>query len=188
MKRGFTIVELMIGMVIAGFVVMGSLNLFVFGVKGFSRISVDAKVSNTNAQTIRRIAENLKGATSVTVSDSGKRIDYTLPKYSGFIDPTTGEKELFQPLQSDGVARSYVVSFTNGTLTEGATNKVMLKDVAAKDPDSKSTQYGQAYVPFTVTLVGSIQAVSINLIVLDKSIGEQRYSKFKTTVIGHNLK
>ena len=89
-KRGFTLVELLIGMVIAGFVVVGALDLFVFGIKGFSRITVDAKVSNTNAQTIRRIVENLKSATSVTVSDSGKRIDYTLPKYSGFADPTTG--------------------------------------------------------------------------------------------------
>jgi len=188
MKKGFTILELMTATVIMGFVIIGSLGLLTTGLKSFRRTSTDANLTSTNAQAVRKICENLKSAISISVSSNGSRIDYVLPKLSTIKDTTTGEYELMVPTQSDGIARAYVVNSTNGTVTDTVTNRVILKNLTKTDPDKDSTQYGQVYAPFMASVVGSVHAVTVNFVALDHLVNETRYTRYKTTVIVHNVK
>lgn len=187
MKKGFTLVEMMTSTVIMGFVIIGSLGLLTTGLKSFRRTTTDANLNSTNAQAVRKICENLKSAISISVSNNGTKIDYVLPKVSTVKDASTGEFEFMVPVQSDGVARAYVVDFTAGTVTDTVTNKAILKKLAKTDPDKASTQYGQAYSPFLVTTSGSIRAVTVNLVAIERLIDEDRYTRYKTTVIAHNI-
>jgi hypothetical protein len=173
--------------VIMGFVIVGSLGLLTTGLKSFRRTTTDANLNSTNAQAVRKICENLKSAISISVSNGGKRIDYVLPKVSTVKDASTGEYEFMVPVQSDGVARSYVVDLTAGTVTDTASNQVILDHLAKTDPDKDSTQYGKAYTPFIVTTAGSVHAVTVNLVAIERLVNEDRYTRYKTTVIAHNI-
>ncbi|MBS1723094.1 MAG: prepilin-type N-terminal cleavage/methylation domain-containing protein [Armatimonadetes bacterium] len=188
MRRGFTLMEVMASVLIVGMVVLGSVSMLASGLYGFTRATTDAELATTNARSIRHIADNLRNAASITVTNSGTKVTYTLPLYTGANDPVTGEKELVIPIQSDGIVRSYSIDFAKGTMTDSVTGKVVLKKIASVDPDPKSTQYKQAYTPFQLVSVGSNRALTINLITLGDIVGEKRYMRFKTTVIGHNVK
>lgn len=188
MRKGFTLVEMLASLFIIGMITVGSLTLLSSGLQGFTRTSTDADISVTNAQSVRHVVENLRQALSVTVSQSGKRIEYTLPQYSGANDATTGEKELTVPITSDGVARAYVIDFTTGKMTDTVTNKVVLSNISSGDLNASSGEYTQAYAPFELRSVGSVRAVSVNLVTKGHVIGNKRYARFKTTVIARNIR
>ena len=188
MKKGFTLVEVMASMFVLGMIVLGSFALLTTGLAGFTRANTDAELSSTNARSMRHVVENLRNASSVTVSSSGLRVDYTLPLYTNSADAVTGEKEISVPVQSDGVARAYVVDFAKGTMTDTSTNKVVLTNISSVDLDPNSTLYKKAYSPFQLSSVGSVKALTVNLITTANVVSDKRFVRFKTTVIGHNTK
>lgn len=188
MKRAaFTLVELLTGMTVMMFVILGSLSLLVTGMKSFKKTTIDVDITNQNSQAVRRMSETLRQAMNVTISNSGKTITFNLPKMGG-VDPVTGEKEVQDPLTSDGIARSYTVNFTTGTVVEQPGGRTLVRALAATDPQQGSSQYGQAYTPFQLTTFGSYRAVSINLITTQTLVNDVRKMRMKTTAIVRNAR
>ena len=185
-RRGFTLVELLSGISVMALVILGSLTLLVNGLRSFNRTSVDVRLTQQNAQAERRICETIRQATSVTISSSGATLSYTLPAFSGAVDPVTGEKELQQPCVSDGVARSFVVDWAAGTLKDMPSGRILARNITNKDPEVGSSQYHQAYVPFQLTTIGAYRAITINLITRDTVSSQPRWIRMKTTALVRN--
>lgn len=187
MKRGFTLVELLSGMGVMSAVLLGSVTLMITGLKSFQKTSADVDITNQNANSLRRVSETLRQAINVTISNSGKTITYNLPKL-GAVDPLTGEKELLDPVVSDGVARSFNVDFSTGKLTSMPGNITLISSLSAKDMQTGSTQFDQQYVPFQLTTIGSYRAITITLITTQNVITDKRYMRMKTTAVVRNTK
>lgn len=167
-------------------VTLGAVGLLVGGLQSFSRTSSDLTMTYDNSQGLRRVGENLREAINVTISESGSKIVFNRPALSSTADAITGEKEYIYPFTSDGVSRGYQVNFANGTVTDLQSGKVIVSNVASKDPDKNSTSYNQAYTPFTLTTVGTRKAIVMNLICAEKVGGSTRYQRMKVTYVLRN--
>jgi len=186
-RRGFTLIELLTAMTVMGFVILGTLTLLITGMKSFKKTTADVDITNQNAQALRRVSETLRQAINVTISGNGTVVSFNLPKM-GAVDSVTGEAEVLDPLTSDGVARSYTVNFTSGTLVEQPGGRVLVKNLASKDPQVGSAQYNQAYTPFQLTTFGSYRAVTVNLITTQALTDQTRNMRMKTTAVVRNAK
>lgn len=182
--RAFTMVELLVGMTILGALIIGTMTVFSESMRGFYNTKTDIDLASQNTLGMQRVAETLRGAYSMEIQDSGKKVVYYLPLKNVAVDPTTGEKEYAEPIQSDGVARSFTVA--NGQLKDDTSGRILAKKVVLSDPDPSSSQYNQNYAPFQLTTIGSRKALSINFITQDQVLGNKRYSRMKTTVIIRN--
>jgi prepilin-type N-terminal cleavage/methylation domain-containing protein len=182
--RGFTLMELMVGMTIMGALIIGTMTVFSETMSGFYRTKTDIDLASQNTLGMQRVAETLRGAYSMEIQNSGTKVVYYLPKKNATVDPTTGEREYTEPIQSDGVARSFTV--TGGQLVDDSSGRVLAEKVVAKDPDPASSQYNQVYAPFQLTTIGSRKALSINFITQEEVLKSQRYQRMKTTVIIRN--
>lgn len=183
-KRGFTLIELMVGMVVMGLLIIGTLTVFSQSMQGFYRTKTDIELSTENSQSIHRVADTLRSAYSMQIQDGGRKIVYTMPRISNLVDPDTGEREVLEPIQSDGVQRSFTVA--NGKLVDDHSGRTLAENVVLVDPDPDSTQYNQQYPPFQLTTIGSRRALTINLISKNQVLGSDRYQRMKTTVIIRN--
>ncbi len=189
--RGITLPELVTTLGIMSLVLFAAVSLLLAGTRSYRRTGVDSDITIDNAQGLRKVAERLRGAMSATLSTDGTQITYWLPKYGSAVNPVTGELELQEPLASDGVERTFRVYFKNPSLKNGTltnrSGKILVSGIDGKDPSPKSTQQGQAYRPFQLTTIGSLRAVTINLVTRGTGrIGSQRYVRMKTTVILRN--
>lgn len=184
-RRGMSLAELMVALGMMALTIFTISSMFIFGLRTMQKTTSDTNLNQTNAQAMRRITETLRSAMSTTISNEGKMVTYTLPKLAAVADPTTGEKEFLIPLQSDGVTRSFYVT-TDGRMIDSATNRVLMKNIYLKDPDKSSTQYNQAYAPFSTVTVGSQRGLTINIIAAEDVLGDLRYARLKTTVVTHN--
>lgn len=177
----------MAGAVLFSLVFLGYGALLISGLKSFTRTANDVTVTNPNAQAMRRVADALRPGVNVTILNSGTKITFNNAALSSIVDPVTGEKEVATPIVSDGVARGYNVDFTAGTLTDLATNRVLVKNIIGTDPLPGSSQYNQAYAPFSFSTVGGYKAVTINLITQvgsgGTSKGTVRYQRLKNAVM-----
>lgn len=183
MRRGSTMVEVLVGISIFTVVFLGCASLLITGLRTNQRQGADLDMVVDAGQATRKITEAVRDAMSVSITNEGRTLNYTLPAYSSTADSTTGESELRFPLVSDGVARSFTCQ--NGTLTNerGAT---IVTNILSVDPDRSSSQYNKPVGPFTLTTIGSRWAITVNLIVgrtVDRSL---RYSRMKTTVVVRN--
>lgn len=185
-KRGFSLAELMVAMGMMAFTLGAVSSLFIYGLRSMQKTSTDTNLNQTNAQGMRRLAETLRVARSVTITNEGRTISYTLPKMSTTIDPLTGEREIQIPVVSDGVTRSFTISTSTKRLTDSVTGKVLVRNIHPTDPYPSSSQYNQTYAPFSLTTVGSQRAVTLNLITAENILGDLRYARYKTTVVLHN--
>lgn len=183
-NRGFTLVELMVGMTILGLLIVGAMTVFSSSMKSFYRTSTDINLTTDNSLGMQRVADTLRGAYSMSIDPGGTKVVFSLPMMSGFVDPVTLEEEYFEPMQSDGVTRSF--SIVNGELIDDFDGRVLCENVVLLDPHPDSSQYNKPYVPFQLTTIGSRRALTINLITQDEVLGEARYSRMKTTVIIRN--
>lgn len=182
-QLGFTLMELMTGMGIMSFTLLVIVNLLIYGLRSFGKTTTDVSISQQNAQGMRRVSEMIRAAQSLSITNEGKKISFTLPKRASTTDPVTGEKEYVVPLVSDGVTRTYTVS--GGNLTD-QTGRILVRKIATTDPDPNSSQYNQAYAPFQLTTIGSRRAVTINFITQDQVNGAQRWARMKSTVLIRN--
>jgi len=179
-----TLIELMAALSVMSLALAGALTVLLQGLRSFQRIQADLTVSQPSAQAMRRISDTLRGAMSVSITNSGRTINYTLPVYLSTNDPVTGEREVRFPLQSDGVARSFSVS--NGRLYAYPGGRVLAPNVQTTDPLSTSSQYNQAYAPFQSTTIGSRRAITVTLITLESAGGKNRFARMKSTVLIQN--
>ena len=183
-RSGFTLVELLVGMTIMGLLTVGTLTVFSESMRGFYRTKTDIDLASQNTLGVRRVAETLRSAYDMTISNGGKTVTYTFPLKNNVVDSVTGEKEYFEPLTTDGVQRSFTI--TNGKLIDNTSGRTLAKNVVLVDPDPNSSQYNQAYAPFQLTTIGSRRALSVNVITQDQVLGKPRYVRLKTTVILRN--
>ena len=186
-RRGFTLVELMSGMAVLAIVLLGSINLLGTGLRSFQKTTTDLDITNQNANSMRRISETLRQAMNVTISNSGNTITYELPALGPY-DAVTGERELYEPIKSDGVIRSFVVDPVSKTVKQYPSGRVLIRNLSAVDLDPKSTQYNQAYPAFQLTSIGSYRAITIHLVTRKTNINDLRYTRMKTTAVVRNAK
>lgn len=184
-RRAFTLVELLSGLGVFSVVMLGSVTLLVTGLKSFHKTSTDVDITNQNANSMRRVSENLRQAMNISILDSGRTVTFYMPAM-GPVDPITGERELKEPLTSDGVLRRYTVDFSSKTLKEYPSGRVLVTNISNVDPQQGSTQYNQAYTPFQLTSIGSYRALTVNLITRQKVVEMDRYMRMKTTCIVRN--
>ena len=180
-KRGMTLVETLTSAFALSLVFLGFGALLTNGLEGFARVSNDVTVTNSNAQSMRRMTDMLRGAINVSVTNGGNQVSFNLPKYSTTADAVTGEKELVVPIVSDGTTRTYTVNFTTGRLTDQS-GRVLVRNIISTDPQVGSSQYNAAYVPFSFSVIGVNDAVTINLITQTGTMTNKRFERFKTTV------
>ncbi len=180
-KRGMTLVELMTSVCFLVLVFLGFGMMVTYGMQSFQRTSNDATVTTSNAQSMRRMSDALRGAINVSITNSGKTISFNYPKLASTNDPVTGEKELIVPLTSDGVARGYSVN-NSGQLVDTNGGRVLVRNVISTDPQVGSSQYGQAYAPFSYSVIGGQQVIQINLITQTGGENYKRYQRLKTAV------
>lgn len=185
-RRGIALFELIVAMSMMAFVLFGIISLFVAGVKSLEKSNVDVNLGQKNAQGLRRVAETLRSAYSIVITNSGKTITYTMPLKTGYADAITGEVEFVTPLRSDNVNRTF--NIVNGELIDSVGNRKLVKGIRSTDPDLQSSQYNQAYSPFQLTTIGSLRAVSINLITAGATSGGERYVRLKTTAVIRNAR
>lgn len=183
-RRGFTLTEIVVAMTIMSFSLFSIIALVVVGVRSLEKTNVDVNIGQKNAQGLRRVAETVRAAYSVVITNSGKTLTYTMPLRSGFADPITGEVEYVTPLQSDNVTRT--LNVVSGNLVDSASGRQLVRGILATDPDPNSSQYNQQYAPFQLTTIGSQRAVSINLITGGNTAGGLRYVRLKTTTVVRN--
>jgi Tfp pilus assembly protein PilW len=185
-RRGFSIVEIMVGLTLLTMTLIGVVALFIGGFRSYYRTSAKVELAQKNAQGIRLVSDSLKSAMNVAVSADGKTITYNLPLKSVTPDPTTGEREFIDPLVSDGINRTFTVDIA-GRLTDG-TARTFVSKIASIDPDPASSTYNQTYQPFTLTAAGSIKTLTINLITSQRVGSTNHYARMKTTVLLRNAK
>lgn len=162
-------------------VFLGFGSLMVNGLQTYNRASNDVTVTNSNAQNMRRISDALRGAINVAIVNSGTQVNFNFPKLSSTLDPVTNEAELVIPLTSDGTNRSYSVNFNTGKLTDQS-GRVLVQNIISTDPQVGSSQYQKAYTPFSYSIIGGQQAVTINLITQTGNGATRSYQRLKTTV------
>jgi len=185
-RRGFTLVELMSGMAVLAFVLFGSISLLSTGLRSFSKTTTDVDITNQNANTMRRISETIRQAMNVNITDSGKTLNFELPALGPY-NSITGERELFEPIKSDGVLRKYYVDSTTKTLKEYPSNRVLIRNLSMTDLDSGSTQFNQTYPVFQLTSIGSYRAITIHLVTRKTNIDDLRFTRMKTTAVVRNV-
>lgn len=186
-RRGFTLVEVMASLSLILLTVSGVVALTIGGLRSFQRTSGGVDMSESNARAMRRVAQNLRQAVSVTVSTDGTLIQFQMPRYSATADTTTGERELLDPLESDGVQREYRV--TGGQLIDGLTGKTLVRNVTLVDPDPNSSLANQVYKPFQIGTVANTRAVTMTLMTKTTlSSGSPLYWRLKSTVLLRNAK
>ena len=176
--------ELMVGMTTMGLLIVGAMTVFAASMKNFYTTRTDIDLTTENSLGMRRVGDTLRGAYSVQVFNNGTQVQYSMPKEAPFIDPITLEKELLDPLESDGVARSF--SIVNGQLIDDTDGRVLVENIVLIDPHPDSSQYSQVYAPFQLTTIGSKRALTINFITSDEVLDSVRYTRMKTTVIIRN--
>lgn len=182
-KRGFTLLEMLVGMSIFFLLVGGLMSLWVTSFRFYNYTDTDIDLSQSNSMGMRKITEKLRSAMAIEIADDGKTLYYTLPRLSNVVDPTTGEREYMQPLTAD---TEHSFSVVEGQLIDDETGDVLVDEISAVDPDPGSTQYGQEYAPFQLTTIGSRRAVTINLITRRTVGPTDRYVRMKTTAILRN--
>lgn len=181
---GYTLTEVLTTCGLMMFLILGVMELLSFGARTYQRTTTDADLTNTNVNGTRRVVDALRQAMSISISSDGKKVEYFLPLRSDSNDPTTGERELLDPLTPEITARSFEIS--NGELKDTATGRILVKNILLTDPDPTSSQYGQAYAPFQVTTIGSRRALTVNLITDRQTSSGERYVRMKTTVLVRN--
>jgi|GEM_PF-1445829 len=183
-QSGYTLMEIMATLMVMAFVVLGSTQLLSFGARTYANTSTDADLTNTNVNGSRRVIESLRQAMSIDVKNSGLKVEFFLPLRANAVDPTTGEREIIDPMVPEISARAFEI--TGGKLIDVNTGRVLVRNIILTDPDPTSSQYGQPYAPFQVTTIGSRRALTINLITDRKTATGDRYVRMKTTVLVRN--
>lgn len=182
MRRGFSLVELIVTMGLMGFVFFSAMALTIDGLRITGKQDAEVVHTQQAAQALRKLSETIRDASTVSISNYGKTITYQLPLLTNSNDAATGEKEMIYPVQSDGVNKAFTV--VDGKLKVGS--QVLVSNVLSQDPDPNSSQYNQDYAPFSLTTIGSKKAVTINLIVGRMISGKMTYARMKTTIVVRN--
>jgi hypothetical protein len=187
-QRGFTVTELVSATLIITMVIGGTVALLISSSQGLGNAVASDKVLLSNTQGMRYMSEVLRSAMSVNISDNDYTIYYELPKFSATNDPATGEKELIDPIVSDGVQRYFRVRFDQGRCFDSTNNKTLCRNLYQKDPEPASTQYNKNVAPFQMTTIGSSRAVTITLVTREQIGTQFKWVRLKTTTLLRNYK
>jgi len=135
-QRGFSLIEALV----ASSISMGAIGvatwIYFSGMGSWAKGRGDIDSMATSQVAVKKVANELQEAISVTVGNDGLSVSYELPKKDG-------GGNYISPAESDKVARSFVIS--SGTLTHfvGGTSRIIAKNVLLKDPLTNQT-----FLPF----------------------------------------
>ncbi|MEW5883331.1 MAG: prepilin-type N-terminal cleavage/methylation domain-containing protein [Armatimonadota bacterium] len=187
-RRGFTLVEVMMGVGLTALLIVMALNVFTDAAASFHRTETRDTLSTQNALAVRRIVEQLRSAAVVEIRDSGRTIVFEQPMLSANPDPTTGEYEYVDPMLGDGVQQAIYYQDRKLIFDDGSGREVVLADeVSATDPDPDSAYYNTAYPIFSNSSVGSTRGVRIMIVSSRMTHRGLEYSRMSTTVLLRNL-
>ena len=182
--------ELLVGMTIMGLLIVAAMTVFAATMKNFYVTRTDIDLTTDNALGMQRVADTLRGAYSIEILQGGTAIRYFLPLESAAVDPVTFERELVDPLESDGIERWFVIEngqlISRGADGAGIVDRELVENIVLIDPHQDSSQFNQVYSPFQLTTIGSRRALTINFITSDRVLDSIRYTRMKTTVIIRN--
>lgn len=187
-RRGFTLVEVMMGVGLTALLIVMALNVFTDAAASFHRTETRDTLSTQGALAVRRIVEQLRSAAVVEIRDNGRAIAFQQPLLSANPDPATGEFEYVDPLVGDGVVR--VIHYQDRKLIfdDGSGNEMVLADeISATDPAPDSPFYNTAYPIFSYSSVGSTRGVRIMIMPSRMTHRGLEYSRMSTTVLLRNL-
>ena len=71
MRKGFTLVELLVGMTIMGLLIVGAMMVYTSSMRSFYQTRTDIDLTTENALGMQRVATSLKGAYSMEILDGG---------------------------------------------------------------------------------------------------------------------
>jgi Tfp pilus assembly protein PilW len=185
--RGLTMAETLVGLSLTSLMFMMSLSFFTSSIGSLRKSDVRVQMSQKLNLALRKISQEVRGAATITISPDSKTLTFQLPKLNVATDPVTGEKEYTNPIQGDGVNRSFYVSGSNLYYNDGATAaKIIARDVSATDPDPQSSYYNQSYPVFTFSSVGSTKGMTIMLIG-KKLVRSNEYVRLSTSIRFRNM-
>lgn len=177
LKRGATLFEVVIASGISTFIMYSLVLTLLSGsgnwIKGQGKIDVDV----ASQQTIRVVTNELREAMSVNVIDSGKTVEYRLPKKEN--------GEYVVPAEWDGVERKIVYNANNKTVNKVTDNgtSVLCEGVYATDPKT-----GNAYSVFTAGAGAVTRDVTVMLVLSTSTASEgAEKSRIRETIYLRNV-
>ncbi len=186
--RGFTLLELMVGLSLLSAILTGVLLMEVSAARTFNRNMAQIDISTASATSLRKVSKLLRNARDAVITNDGATIQYTLPALTDAPDSTTGEREFVVPLQSDGIAHTLYVSIGTMYMRDGSGAATsVIENLSSIDPDPKSSEYGKNYAVFATSSIGSRRAVTITLILRKKGPEGYRYTRIRGTVVLGNF-
>jgi len=182
-KRGFTLIEVMVGAALTALLFLISANLFQSAFRSFRKTDTRLDLSDRSAIAMRRIAQDLRSAATVTIAADGTSVSFQMPLLSSTNDTTTGEKEYIDPIQGDGTTRQYYTSGGNLYYKIGTgTPEKMAGYIASVDPEPSSSTYNQTYKTFAASSVASTSGLTIMLISRKTLSNSAEYVRMSTTI------
>ena len=188
-RRGFTLVEILVGGTITGIVLLSVVGLFAQGLRSLRRTDVQMEMAEQSSLAIRKIIEILRSGATYSLSQDGRTLIFQLPLTHSQPDPITGEYEYVYPIQGDGVNRLLYVE--NGTLYYQIGNndpEVLVTGISPTDPDPSSPYHTMPYPVFSATSVGSQRGIRITLITKRPTRTDDLYTRMSSIVHLRNVK
>ncbi len=162
-KRGVSLLEAVTAAALTTIVIFGSVATFLSGMSAWVRGQAHIDAESGSQRAVRRIANDLREAMTVSVDADGMGITYNLPQKDG-----TGAYVI--PMVSDGVSRRIALNAGQIVKTGGGENRVYCKGVVTTDPVSNA-----AYRVFTP----GVGAVTRSLTIMIAS----RSASYKTETV-----
>jgi type II secretory pathway pseudopilin PulG len=163
-KSGFTLVETLTSATLNVLVLGGAATLLIGA--GSSWIRGEAKVeAETSAEIgVRLIADEVRGAMSVTVDSNGQGMTYQMPAVDG-----TGR--YVTPIAWDGVNRRIALSGSSLIKTVGTGSRTVIKGVTLTDP--------QTNAPYRIFIPGPgsiTRQLTMELVVQRNGVSSKTYN------------
>ncbi len=190
MKRtkGITTAELLVGILLTSMLFLMSLSLFSMGMGSYRKTDARLEMSQKLSLSLRKITQQLHSAVWATISVDSKTVTFQLPLLTNGPDATTGEREYVNPIQADGVNRTFYVSGSNLYYNDGVTGaKTIAKNISATDPDIQSAYYNAPYPVFTFCSVGSTRGLTIMVIARRNLSHGIEFVRMSTSVYFRNM-
>jgi len=177
------LVEILVGSALTALLFLISANLFHSAFRSFRKTDTRLDLSERNALAMRKIAQDLRSAATVTIASDGTSVSYQMPKYNTTADATTGELEYTDPVQGDGTTRQYYVSGGDLYYQIGTgTPEKLASYIASTDPHPGSATYNQSYRVFAASSVASTSGLTIFIISKKTLSTSSEWVRMSTTI------
>lgn len=196
-RKGFTLVEVVVGSAISFIVLTSAITLFIACVAAWGRGETMMDGENDTRQAIRVVSDELRQAMWVSIDADGMGITYRIPQK----DAITGDYSV--PVVWDGVDRRIFLSGSNLRLKgTGGVERTIARNVLTVDPFmlsahqyARKRKYGTAaeaaptYKIFTTNTTGIVSEVTIKIVTGKKGgqVDEWQRTRKRERVVLRNV-